>query len=288
LKFEGSHTTSYRYNNPVKLEPHLIRLRPRSDGNQQVNQFSLAIEPSPSGISDYLDLDGNNVTQIWFNEPSDRLQIQTSFFVETRLTNPFDYLISPISLKLPIPYPQNLIGELAPYMEIDMDSSGTEIKRFANEIANQIKWETLPFLSTLAHRISTNWKQIIREEGDPWPSSLTLAKREGSCRDLTRLYLEACRIVGLAGRLVSGYQEGDSEQKIRYLHEWAEIYIPGGGWRGYDPTLGLAVSDRHIALAAGRRHDRVAPITGTFVGIGIETTFQTRISLKTIKETDVN
>jgi transglutaminase-like putative cysteine protease len=280
LRFEVSHTTSYRYNKVVYLEPHLIKLRPRSDGNQQLLNFTLAINPTPSGICDYLDLDGNSLTQVWFKEATDRLEIQTSFTVETKLTNPFDYLISAISLKLPILYPQNLIIDLAPYRELDSDASTIEMQTFTHEIADSAKWETLPFLASLVQHISLNWKQIVREEGDPWPSSLTLAKREGSCRDLTRLFLEACRTVGLAGRFVSGYQEGAPDQKIRYLHEWAEVYIPGGGWRGYDPALGLAVSDRHIPVAAGRRHQGVAPIRGTFLGSGVETTFQTHITLQ--------
>jgi transglutaminase-like putative cysteine protease len=280
LKFEVSHTTSYRYNKAVYLEPHLIKLRPRSDGNQQLLNFVLAINPTPSGICDYLDLNGNSVTQIWFSEATDRLEIQTAFTVETKLTNPFDYLVIPISLKLPIPYPEELIADLAPYREIDTDASTTEIQKYAHEIAEKVKWETLPFLASLVHQISLNWKQIVREEGDPWPSSMTMARREGSCRDLTRLFLEACRTVGLAVRFVSGYQEGAPDQKIRYLHEWAEVYIPGGGWRGYDPTLGLAVSDRHIPVAAGRRHHGVAPIRGTFLGAGVETKFQTHITLQ--------
>lgn len=280
MKFEVTHSTSYRYGRAVYLEPHFIKLRPRSDGIQHLRQYSIMIDPQPAGTCDYLDLDGNSVTQIWFDNLSDRLEIQTSFSVETQLTNPFDYLISPIAMKLPIPYPQNLVPDLAPYLELDTVSSTPDVQMFAHDLAQGAKWETLPYLAALAKRLALNWKQIVREEGDPWPSSLTLDKREGSCRDLTRLFLEACRTVGLAGRFVSGYQEGDPDQTIRYLHEWAEIYIPGGGWRGYDPSLGLAVSDRHVAVAAGRTHQGVAPITGTFLGTEVETTLQTGISFR--------
>jgi transglutaminase-like putative cysteine protease len=85
----------------------------------------------------------------------------------------------------------------------------------------------------------------------------------GSCRDFTVLFMEACRAVGLAARFVSGYEEGDSTVLERDLHAWAEVYIPGGGWRGFDPTHGLAVADRHVALVASAFPQFTAPVTGS-------------------------
>ena len=92
--------------------------------------------------------------------------------------------------------------------------------------------------------------------------------RTGACRDLTVLFMECCRSLGLAARFVSGYQEGDKGTDRRYMHAWAEVYLPGGGWRGFDPTHGIAVTDRHVAVASGPTPATAAPISGTFRGTG--------------------
>jgi transglutaminase-like putative cysteine protease len=93
--------------------------------------------------------------------------------------------------------------------------------------------------------------------------------------------MDACRALGLGARFVSGYQEGDPDQPRRYLHAWAEVYLPGAGWRGYDPSHGLAVADRHVAVAAGMRSDLAAPISGIFRGTGVSSRMQAEIRLRT-------
>lgn len=279
MLFEVSHATSYTYSKPVFLEPHIVRLRPRCDATQHLIGYSLTSTPWPSGRSEYLNLDGNSVNHLWFDSLTDHLEIVTSFSVETLQINPFDYLIdNPGDLKLPMRYPLTLVPDVKPFLG-QSETNIKEVKKFAQEIADKAGWDTIPFLSALVHRFSRDWKQIVREEGDPFPSAITLVKLEGSCRDMTQLFIDACRALGLATRFVSGYQEGDPNQNIRYLHEWAEVYIPGGGWRGYDPTLGLAVSNRHIAVAAGRTHQSVSPVSGTFRGSDVKVTFHAEINM---------
>ncbi|MFI5305047.1 MAG: transglutaminase N-terminal domain-containing protein [Nitrospiria bacterium] len=279
MLFDVSHTTSYVYSKAVFLEPHIVRLRPRCDATQHLIDFSLTATPRPSGRSEYLNLDGNSVSQLWFDGLTDHLEIVTAFSVETLQTNPFDYLISnPSVLKLPMRYPSALAPGVTPYLG-KSETKIEAVEKFAKKIADEAGWEPIPFLSALVHRLSRDWKQIVREEGDPLPSSITLDRLEGSCRDITQLFLDACRALGLATRFVSGYQEGDPIQEIRYLHEWAEVYILGGGWRGYDPTLGLAVSNRHIAVAAGRTHQSVSPVSGAFRGSDVQAVFYANITM---------
>ncbi|MFM7576061.1 MAG: transglutaminase-like domain-containing protein, partial [Microcystaceae cyanobacterium] len=100
-----------------------------------------------------------------------------------------------------------------------------------------------------------------------WEAGITWRNKRGSCRDLTILFMEVCRTMGLAARFVSGYQEGDQATEDWELHAWAEVYLPGGGWRGYDPTHGLAVSDRHIALVASPNPQDCAPVTGEMMPV---------------------
>jgi transglutaminase-like putative cysteine protease len=124
----------------------------------------------------------------------------------------------------------------------------------------------VPFLSALSRRIAERCRPAIRLQGDPQPPAFTLREGTGACRDLSVLFIDACRAVGLAARFVSGYYGGPSAADRRYLHAWAEVFLPGAGWRGFDPLQGLAVADRHVAVAAGAQPRDAAPITGTLGG----------------------
>jgi len=278
MVFEGTHTTTYRYSRPVFLEPHLLRLRPRSEGVQRLRHFALHLEPQPVGSSESRDVEGNDVTQAWFAGVTDVFRVTSSFVVETQRRNPFDYIVTdPLADTLPFAYTEDLAQSLALYrVSGEADES---VAQFARSLADQVGGKTLPFLTTLTRRIAETVTYAVLETGDPQPAGVTLGSRQGACRDLAVLFIETCRALGLAARFVSGYQEGTSRQEPR-LHAWAEVYVPGGGWRGYDPTLGLAVADRHVALAAGRTPQLAAPITGTFRCSGVSTNMQIHIQLQ--------
>ncbi|OKH24533.1 transglutaminase [Hydrococcus rivularis NIES-593] len=257
------HKTVYTYNQPVFLKPHLLRLRPRCDGWQKLLDFSLVVEPQPTGISQTIDLDGNSTIQLWFTQPTEQLTIEVKSTVETYVENPFGYLLEPWATKLPIDYPSSLLTQLQPYLKpygVAFDPAAVHL---ALEIADEVKGNTLAFLSTLNERIYKNCEYIIRETGKPWQAELTWKSKRGSCRDFSVLFMEVSRAIGLAARFVSGYQEGDLDKEERDLHAWVEVYLPGAGWRGYDPTHGLAVGDRHIALVASALPAYASPIVGT-------------------------
>lgn len=277
MLFEVTHVTTYSYSQPVFLEPHTLRFHPRSDGQQQVNQFKLSVDPKPDAMTECLDCEGNVVTEVWFGNLTKAFEVTVDFSIETLRRDPFDYLLSPTAEKLPIQYPGEAIPSLVPYLE--RMSTDDSVAKFARFVTQEARGDTLPFLFALTQQIHEVCRTLTREEGDPFPPSVTLANREGSCRDLTVLFMEACRIQGIASRFVSGYQEGVSGLSERELHAWAEVYIPGGGWRAYDPTLGLAVSDRHIAVAASRTSHGAAPITGSFRGTDITTQMASHINL---------
>ena len=275
--FEIAHTTTYTLGRPVFLEPHTIRLRPRCDGSQRLIRFDLTIEPKPAGRSECLDLEGNCVVHAWFDGLTELLQVMTRCEVETLRENSFDYIIHPSAARLPVEYPDDLRLPLAPYYS--QHSADDAVTQLANSVAEEVDRHTLPFLATLTRRISQMCEVTVREEGEPQTPRVTLTQRRGACRDLAALYMDACRALGLGARFVSGYQEGDPDQERRDLHAWAEVYLPGGGWRGYDPTHGLAVTDRHVAVAAGMRPALAAPITGTFRGTGVSSRMQADIKI---------
>jgi transglutaminase-like putative cysteine protease len=140
------------------------------------------------------------------------------------------------------------------------------VKQYAQTIAAGAQWNTLSFLSALTRHIFDTCHQVVRPDGAPWPAEQTLHLLEGSCRDLAVLFCDACRQMGIASRFVSGYECASASRTDSYMHAWAEVYLPGIGWRGYDPARGLAVSNRHVAVAAGFDPDLASPVAGWYSG----------------------
>lgn len=267
MRYQITHITTYTYSQPIRLEPHTIRLRPRCDGWQTLQEFELEVSPKPSGQSAIIDLDGNTMIKAWFDTTlTDQLHIKTRSHVETHCTNPFNYLLDSWTLKLPLDYPASLQGQLQPYLIGHWRSIDPVAVELAQDIYHAVAGDTVTFLMELNQRIYQTCKHSVRETGEPLPPSITWKQQVGSCRDVAVLFMEVCRAIGLAARFVSGYQEGDPDTEQRYLHAWVEVYLPGAGWRGYDPTLGLAVADGHIALAASAISGSAAPVTGGFRG----------------------
>lgn len=269
MRYRISHTTTYIYSQPVTLQPHTVRLRPRSDGVQWLRSFHLKVTPAPQQESHLVDLEGNETIKLWFAPNlTESLTVTVISEVETHRTNPFNYLLEPWAVRLPIDYPSSLLSQLHPYLVGKQAgySGGVDpaILQLAHNISHRVDGNTSQFLSELNQEIYQTCKHLIRDTGDPFPPGLTWAKQMGSCRDLSVLFMEVCRAIGLASRFVSGYQEGDLDNPERHLHAWAEVYLPGAGWRGFDPTHGLAVADRHVALVASPFPNYTAPLPGAY------------------------
>ena len=264
MRINLSHSTTYRYDAPVFLQPHLLRLRPRTNGAQRLLDFDLEVTPTPAGMTECLDQDGNLAVNAWFNEPTRELVVKSRCSVELLRENPFDYVLADESMRLPMRYIEPLCTALTPYRT---DTHVAEsVKEYARAVASAADWNTSSFLLTLGLRIFQGHRQVVRPTGSPWPSHLTLSLMEGSCRDLAVLYCDACRVMGIAARFVSGYECVTSTEQDADMHAWAEVYLPGVGWRGYDPSRGLAVSNGHVAVSAGFDHDLASPVSGWYGG----------------------
>ncbi|MDX2228710.1 MAG: transglutaminase family protein [Leptolyngbyaceae cyanobacterium bins.349] len=286
MKYQIQHTTQYQYDEPVKLQPHVIRLRPRSDGSQMLQSFALTISPTPQQISQVVDLDGNSLIHVWFAPEATRsLLIQTMSQVETTRTNPFDYLLEPWAVTVPFDYPSRLLTQLHSYLQGQHPGLATAVDPAIVQLAQEVwlKSDGYPaqFLAELNQQIYAQCQYVLRETGNPLLPGITWMQKAGSCRDFAVLFMEVCRVVGLATRFVSGYQEGDPDTRDRHLHAWVEAYLPGAGWRGYDPTQGLAVSDRHVALVASAFPRDAAPVSGSFNpgGVSSHMTYQLMIQV---------
>lgn len=280
MLFHIKHTTRYHYSKAVFCEPFTVRLRPREDGTQRLIRYQLSIDPDPAGTSDFLDVEGNVATQCWFNGPTCALNITMNCVVETLRTNPFDYLLESSAVELPVRYRPEVCAALAPYQASQL-ASGSAVTEFANEILAGANRQTILFLTKLSGWIAGGFEREIRPEGDPLTAVETLAKRSGSCRDLAVLFIETCRTVGLAARFVSGYQAALDDDGDRHLHAWAEVFLPGAGWRGFDPGQGLAVADQHVAVATGLNPLAAAPTIGTFRGTGVTSHLESQVVIRT-------
>ena len=278
MYFEISHKTIYTYNRPVFLEPHQLRLRPRCDGVQNLTYFDLKIEPCPAGTSDGIDIDGNIVENVWFQGLTEKLIVTSRAKIVTQYRNPFNYILGERADRLPVSYQEPVQAYLAPYTVRRNESHLVE--QFARRIANRTEWKTLRFLTMLTREIAEGFQQTARGVGAPKSAEETYLSRAGSSRDLAVLFMDACRYVGIAARFVNGYYHDGGATDRLTLHSWGEVYLPGVGWRGYDPSLGLAVTDRHVALAAAGIPLLAAPVAGTFRGNAVTPELNAMIDIR--------
>jgi transglutaminase-like putative cysteine protease len=281
MYFSITHQTRYTFNIPVFLEPHLLRFCPRTDSGQRLISYHLAIDPQPAGFSDITDVEGNTARWAWFNETTQFLDIRMESEVRTLRENPFDYIVTDPSFQtFPVQYPAELVSPLNCCLDPGNIPGSEKVRDLASVLLEKSGGDVLNFLNGLNNYLYENWQVIDREEGPPLPPGVTLEQKEVSCRDLALLFIAVCRINGIASRFVSGYQEGDPDTEKWELHAWTEVYIPGGGWRAYDPTHGLTVADRHITLAASYLPRGASPCTGTFRGTGAQASMTFAINIQ--------
>jgi transglutaminase-like putative cysteine protease len=265
MRYQIQHFTKYKYSRSLLLKPHIIRLRPRSNSWQQVLSFQIDIEPKPIGFSEYIDLDGNDLIKVWFDRATDFLTIETKIEIETYAVNPFNYILESCTIEMPIDYPSSLLQQLHSYLNLESKLFDPIVLELAHSLREESDNNTVAFLFNLNQIIYRNCEYIIREEGQPWLAGTTWRKQQGSCRDFAVLFMEVCRLVGLATRFVSGYEAGDADNPEKHLHAWVEVYLAGAGWRGYDPSHGLVTTDSYIALAASAIPQYTAPISGDII-----------------------
>jgi transglutaminase-like putative cysteine protease len=281
MLFTIRHHTHYHYSHPVRFSPQRLRFHPRDDGAQRVIEHRLNITPMPLGRNEHLDLEGNRVTQIWFEEAADHFDIEVNMQIETLRRNAFDFILAPEAAVLPIDHEHDLICARAYLERIEPDDSVTA---FAAELSLAVKRDTLSFLDRLNRQIFAEFTQTHRDTGAPQSPAFTLQSRHGACRDLAVLFVDCCRAEGIAARFASGYQKGNLLSERRDLHAWPEVYLPGAGWRGFDPTHGEAVADTHVTIAAAAHSRDTMPVSGVFDGKGASSTLNYRVEIQVTEE----
>jgi len=283
--YKITHRLKYQYSAPVYFEPHYLHLKPRSDESQTLRQFTLRVNPEPFHMTELNDALGNPAHEIWFDGAAECLVMEASSITDVTRSNPFDYILRTSALHLPVNYSSSLISYLKPFLNTDKVEAS--VREFSSLAAKKAGFETVGFLSQLCLMMNRQIQPVHREEGFPWLPEKTLSGGTGACRDMAVLFIACCRAQGLAARFTSGYAYETWNKEGTDLHAWAEVYLEGAGWRGYDPSTGLAVSDQHIAVASAPEPQLVSPVTGTFRADKIISSLETCISVEMISEKDV-
>jgi uncharacterized protein (DUF2126 family)/transglutaminase-like putative cysteine protease len=267
-----THTTTYRYDRPVALSPHVVRLRPAPHCRTPIHAYSLTIQPAAHFINWQQDPFGNYLARLVFPERTTELCIEVGMVAEMTVINPFDFFLDDDAECYPFRYSEQLALELAPYLE--RKENGARLQQWLSGIDRR-RQQTVPFLMALNQRLQRAVAYTIRMEPGVQTCEETLQKAVGSCRDSGWLLVQILRHLGLAARFVSGYLvqltadvkalDGPSGTVVDFtdLHAWAEVYLPGAGWIGFDPTSGLAAGEGHIPLACTPDPSSAAPITGS-------------------------
>jgi uncharacterized protein (DUF2126 family) len=266
-----SHVTHYKYDRLVSLGPQLVRLRPAPHCRTPILSYSLKIEPADHFINWQQDPFSNYLARLVFPERTREFKVTVDLVAEMAVYNPFDFFLEESAEKFPFAYDDALATELAPYRIVE--AQGPVFDAFVASIPLEPR-ATMDFMVYLNQRLQGDIRYLIRMEPGVQTPEETLTLASGSCRDSGWLMVQVLRKLGLAARFVSGYLiqlapdqkalDGPSGTEIDFtdLHAWCEVYLPGAGWIGFDPTSGLLAGEGHIPLACTPQPSSAAPISG--------------------------
>ena len=286
-----NHKTTYRYDRPVSLGPQVVRLRPAPHCRTPILSYSLKITPREHFLNWQQDPQSNYQARLVFPEKTREFAIEVDLVAEIAAINPFDFFVESSAEEVPFVYEPWLLRELRPYLETE--TPGPLLAAWLSTI-DRAPLRTIDFLVGINQRLQSEIGYVIRLEPGIQSCEETLERRTGSCRDSAWLLVQALRHLGLAARFVSGYLiqltadqralDGPSgpDSDFTDLHAWTEVFLPGAGWIGLDPTSGLLAGEGHIPLACTPDATSAAPVTGLVEECEVE--FAHAMSVSRIKE----
>jgi uncharacterized protein (DUF2126 family)/transglutaminase-like putative cysteine protease len=271
LKIVISHKTTYKYDRKVSLSPHIFRLRPAPHSRTPIESYSIKITPENQFFNWQQDPFGNYVARLVFPDKTDELSVDVEIIADLKTINPFDFFIEEYAEEFPFTYTDIIKKELQPYLEVT--DNGKLLKAFIKTL-DYTPRKTIYFLIDINQKIYEYLNYNIRMDPGVQTCEETLAQKNGSCRDYAWLFVQTLRHLGFGARFVSGYLvqlksdekslDGPSgpEEDFTDLHAWAEVYLPGAGWIGFDATSGLLAGEGHIPLACTPSFESAAPVSG--------------------------
>src|SRR5689334_13023900 len=253
------HVTRYRYDRPVALGPQIIRLRPAPHTRTAIRSYSLKVTPAEHFVNWQQDPNGNWLARFVFPEKTAEFSIAVDLLADMSVINPFDFFVDPVAANYPFAYPGEFDEELAPYLS--REPAGPRLADYLKSLSREPQ-AIIEFIVGLNRRLQGDIRYLVRMDPGVQPVEDTLRLASGSCRDSAWLLVQILRHLGLAARFVSGYLiqltpdvkslDGPVGTAVDFtdLHAWGEVYVPGAGWIGLDPTSGLLAGEGHIPLAA--------------------------------------
>lgn len=286
------HRTTYRYDRPIELGPQIVRLRPAPHSRTPVLSYSLKITPAQHFINWQQDPQGNHLARLVFPEKTDLFEVTVDLVADMSVINPFDFFLEPSAETWPFAYDASLAEEIAPFRKLE--PLGPKLKAWLAKVDRK-KQRTIDFVVGLNARLQQEIGYIVRLEPGVQSCEETLARAKGSCRDTGWLLVMILRHLGFAARFASGYliqlvadekplegPEGPTHD-FTDLHAWCEVYLPGAGWIGLDPTSGLLTGEGHIPLACTPEPSSAAPIEGALEKAEVE--FEHQMTVSRVRET---
>ena len=274
ITLDVTHTTTYRYENPVSFLEHRLICRPRSTHELRLLDTGLAITP-PAQLRWLHDVFGNSVVRLTFDDMADTLVVESSFRAEHYPGDVQQLLLDDYALSLPFQYNDTDAQDLAPYLRVHYDDPDGFVADWMQGFLEANGNHTLDVLNDMVQTVQREFGYQRRDEHGTWAPTTTLANRAGACRDFALLMMEALRTIGVATRFVSGYlydeaaldQQGGRLVGGGETHAWCEVYLPGAGWVAYDPTNALVAGRNLIPVAFARDPVQVSPLSGGFDGL---------------------
>jgi transglutaminase-like putative cysteine protease len=273
--FRVQHESLYRYDVPVELGAHTLRLTPRASAGRIITH-EIVVQPEPIDRVEASDAYGNAITRLSFSGSTQSLRVESRFELDTAPSPE----LAPLVQRLPLAPPHD--AGLAACLGAAAHPS---VEQFARGIAEDVNGEPIAFLDRLTRTLHERIDRHVRPSGNAREAHETLALGSGACRDLTVLFLAACRCQGLAARFVSGYQaQAQTPDGQRHLHAWAEVFLPGAGFHGWDPMHGVRVGAGHVALCAAADQAATMPIEGGFFfqGATVNSTLDHSVRISTV------
>jgi transglutaminase-like putative cysteine protease len=260
-----AHLTEYSFFEPVTLQPHRLLLRPREGHDIRVVSSRLDISPGHE-IKWHRDVYDNSVAVVSFSTPAQYLSIFSEVRLEHYEEAPLDFVVEDYAVQYPFQYRADEQPDLAAFEQPGYPVDEGAVRGWLHAL-NLNGLQTYVLLDRLSKAIARDFRYMVREEPGVQSPGRTLDTGSGSCRDYANLFMEACRHLGLACRFVSGYLHAPStEAGNASTHAWAEVYLPGAGWKGFDPTGGELTGNSHIPVAVARDPETVPPVAGSFIG----------------------
>lgn len=280
MRFTIIHETTYEFSSEVFLEPHYLRFKPNNTIHIELESFKLNIIPSPSGLTEHIDAENNLVHLCWFEGLHKKVMIKSELLLNSMEYNPFDFILYPGEyLNLPFLYDGELQEILQP--SLTGEPVDTSLLDFGRKVMDESNANTLTFLANLTRTIHSDFNLVIRELGGPNTADKTFNAKIGSCRDLAWMQIVLLRHMGFAARFVSGYYFLPLENADFELHAWIEVFLPGAGWIGFDPSHGIAAGNTHIPVASSSKPENTMAVSGTIRG-DAKSTLNTKLTIKVI------